>query len=82
MTVPAAELREALQLPVQVPAWAGSLCSSVEEEIASGQLGDATQDWVLGAFGPTRSAHFGAAALTRAWRAPRQSPWFCSWSAI
>jgi hypothetical protein len=54
MTAPVAELREAFQLAAQLPAWADGLCSSVEQEIAAGQLGDATQDWVQGAFGLTR----------------------------
>jgi hypothetical protein len=54
MTASAAELREAFQLAAQLPVWADGLCSSVEREIAAGRLGDAAQDWVMGAFGLTR----------------------------
>jgi hypothetical protein len=54
MSAPAAELREALQLAARLPAWAASVCSSVEREITDGQFGQATRDWVLGAFGLTR----------------------------
>lgn len=54
MTTPAAELRDAYQTTAAMTAWADAACTAVEQEIASGQPGDAVTGWVTTAFGATR----------------------------
>lgn len=51
MSTPAAELREAFRLAVQLPGWADSTCAAVEQEIATGQLGEAAKEWIMSAMG-------------------------------
>jgi hypothetical protein len=53
-TTPAAELRDAYQATAAMAAWADGTCTAVEQEIASGQPGDAVTEWVTAAFGPAR----------------------------
>ena len=54
MTTPAAELLDAFQLAAGRPGWADGACAAVEREIAAGQLGDATREWITSAFGFNR----------------------------
>jgi hypothetical protein len=54
MAAPAPELREAFQLAADLPGWADSVCAAVEQEIAAGQIGPATREWVMGASGVPR----------------------------
>ena len=50
MTTPASELLNAFQLAAGLPGWADGACAAVEREIAAGQLGDATREWITSAF--------------------------------
>jgi len=54
MTTPAAELRDAFQVAAGMPGWADGTCAAVEREIADGQLGGATREWIASGFGPAR----------------------------
>jgi hypothetical protein len=54
MTTPAAELRDAYQVTAAMTASADAACTAVEQEIASGQPGDAVAGWATIAFGPAR----------------------------
>jgi hypothetical protein len=54
MTTPAAELRDAFQVAARLPGWADGACAAVERELAAGQFGDATREWIAGAFGTAR----------------------------
>src|SRR5215467_6372382 len=54
MTTPAAELWDAFHVAAGLPGWADGACAAVEREIAAGQLGDATSEWIAGAFGTAR----------------------------
>ena len=51
MTTPTAELRDAFPLAAGLPGWADGTCAAVEQEIASGQLGEAAKEWIISAFG-------------------------------
>lgn len=51
MTTPTAELRDAFTLAAWLPGWAVGTCAAVEQEIVSGQLGEATKEWIMSAFG-------------------------------
>lgn len=54
MAVPAAELRDSYLVATAMGAWANDACAGVEQEIASGQIGEAVRQWVTAAFGPAR----------------------------
>jgi hypothetical protein len=51
MATPAAELLDAFRLAAGLPGWADRTCAAVEREIAAGQLGDASREWVISALG-------------------------------
>jgi hypothetical protein len=54
MTAPLLELQDAYQLAAALPGWADGACSSVEQEIVAGHLGEAAKQWATSAFGLTR----------------------------
>jgi hypothetical protein len=54
MTTPTAELADAFRLAAWLPRWADATCTAVEREIAAGQLGEASKEWVTSSFGLTR----------------------------
>jgi hypothetical protein len=54
MTAPAAELRDAFRLAAGLPGWADDTCAAVEREIAAGQLGEASKEWITISFGLAR----------------------------
>lgn len=51
MATPTAELLDAFRLAAGLPGWADRTCAAVEQEIAAGQLGDASREWVTSALG-------------------------------
>lgn len=51
MATPAAELLDAFRLAAWLPGWADRTCAAVEREIAAGQLGEASREWVTSALG-------------------------------
>jgi hypothetical protein len=51
MATPAAELLDAFRLAAGLPGWADRTCAAVEREIAAGQLGEASREWVTSALG-------------------------------
>lgn len=54
MTTPAAELLDAFRLADGLPGWADVTCTTVEQEIAAGKLGEASKEWMTNTFGLTR----------------------------
>lgn len=51
VATPAAELLDAFRLAAGLPGWADRTCAAVEREIAAGQLGEASREWVTSALG-------------------------------
>lgn len=54
LSTPWDALVEAWSLAARLPRWACDLCDAVTAEIATGQIGEATKEWWIGAYGLPR----------------------------